>query len=112
MASISEIAVEYHSAHKGNCSQSVAYGYSEATGNRKELIEQLSGCGGGRAPEGYCGALYAAIQILGEDKKEACISKFKESSNGCTKCKEIRGSNVIPCRECVRAAAKCIEELA
>ena len=69
MSTISDLACEYHAGRKGNCSQSVAAGYFQKTGQGEEYIEKFSGFGGGRAPEGYCGALYAAMQILGDDKK-------------------------------------------
>lgn len=48
--------IEYFTTpgHPYNCAQSVALG----TGH-PELEEELRSCGGGRAPEGFCGALHA-----------------------------------------------------
>ncbi|KAL7714766.1 C_GCAxxG_C_C family protein [Entamoeba marina] len=91
MSAINEIAADYHA-------------------NKKEIVLNPA-YGGGRAPENYCGALYAAMQILGDEKKDQLIEKFKQGSQGCIKCKEIRGGNIIPCNQCVKNASKAIEEL-
>ena len=109
--SISEAAGNYHAAKKGNCAQSVVAGYAEIKGEKGELIEQMKRCGGGNAPEGYCGALYAAMVIVGDEKKDQCIELFKQQAKGCSKCKEIRPNGIITCNQCVRNAGKCIEDL-
>ena len=109
--SVSDAAGEYHAQHKGNCAQSVCAGYTQVTGKNPEWIDEMSKCGGGRAPEGYCGALWAAMQSAGKENEEKVIEEFKKGSQGCTKCKEIRGGNVIPCNQCVRNAGKAIEDL-
>ncbi|ELP91899.1 hypothetical protein EIN_398290 [Entamoeba invadens IP1] len=110
--SISDTCGEIHANHEGNCAMSVTLGYSRVTGkNYDTLLAQCKGYGGGHAPEGYCGALYAAMQIAGPEKEEEVKKKFMETSKGCIKCKEIRGGNIIPCNTCVRTAAAAIEDL-
>ncbi|KAL7721744.1 C_GCAxxG_C_C family protein [Entamoeba marina] len=97
MSAINEIAADYHANKKGNCAQSVAYGYSQVTGEKSEFVDEF------RA--------YGAMQILGDEKKDQLIEKFKQGSQGCIKCKEIRGGNIITCNQCVKNASKAIEEL-
>ena len=46
-----------------------------------------------------------------ENKKQIVIERFKEGAKGCTKCKEIRPNQIIPCNQCVRNAGKAIEDL-
>ena len=62
--SIAEISKNFHAEHRGNCAMSVAYGYARATGKSEaEAVasaEMFRNFGGGKAPNGSCGALYAA----------------------------------------------------
>ena len=111
-ASVTDAAVNYHAERRGNCAQSVAAGYAEKTGKRGELVDELKRCGGGNAPGGMCGALYAALQIAGDDNQEKVKQHFGSFTDNHFLCKEIRGGNIIPCRECVRHAAEAIEDLA
>lgn len=80
-----------------NCSQAVA----EACG-RNDLVPELASCGGGRAPEGLCGALYAALAIVPDSQKEQIAKTFAQQT-GSTLCKEIKAGNV-PCTTCVQLA--------
>ena len=43
--------------YRYNCAQTVC-----AALERMDLVEPLSACSGGRAPDGLCGALYGALQ--------------------------------------------------
>ena len=43
-----------------NCAQTV---YAAFKGGDAEGLEELSKCGGGKAPEGLCGALYSAVKL-------------------------------------------------
>lgn len=110
---LSEIAKKYHAERNGNCAQSVAYALAQAKGFPKEKLEELlsnmSRCGGGKAPAGLCGALYAALQFVSEENKSELINAFKENSQGEILCKEIRSKKILPCNACVELAAKSLE---
>ncbi len=82
-----------------NCAQSVAAGCGH-----EDLVEKLDKCGGGRAPEGLCGALYAALLLLPESKREAAKAEFIRQV-GAAECKVIKTQSGTPCSRCVAIAA-------
>lgn len=82
-----------------NCAQAVAGGCG-----REDLVAELASCGGGKAPGGFCGALYAACVISDEAEKEEIISRFRKAAGAIT-CREIKTVTGYPCVECVRTAA-------
>lgn len=103
---MSSKAIEYFSqpGHPYNCAQSVAMGAA-----RPELAEALRTCGGGRAPDGLCGALYAALQLTPPDRHEAVRQAFARQA-GALKCREIKGAAApTPCARCVQIAAALAE---
>jgi len=80
-----------------NCAQSVA-----AACSGEEHLQDLAGCGAGRAPDGVCGALYAALLLAPESRKKSISDEFAMRL-GATKCRELKGKGV-PCTLCVSAA--------
>ncbi|MBQ8754448.1 MAG: hypothetical protein IJZ19_05410 [Lentisphaeria bacterium] len=86
-----------------NCAQAVAAGF-----DRDDLIAGLGACGGGRAPEGNCGALHAALQLLPAALHDAVKADFARNA-GALKCVEIK-ANGFPCKECVALAAELVEK--
>lgn len=86
-----------------NCAQAVACGCGHC-----ELKDQLASCGGGRAPEGVCGALYAAGLVVGEENREKVYQDFI-SENGSSLCRELK-ANSVPCPKCVETAAALAEK--
>ena len=93
---------------------SVAYGYARATGKSEDeavkAAEMFRTFGGGKAPDGLCGALYAA-KMMQPDHAESIEEFFKRGAQGCTKCQEIRPNNVIPCNRCVELAGEALDFL-
>ena len=87
-----------------NCSQSVAAGCGHP-----ELNAELASCGGGRAPEGRCGALHAAMLMAGPEKQEAVRQKFI-AENGSEFCRELKTVYHVPCEKSVESAARIFEE--
>lgn len=84
--------------HHYNCAQTICAAFG-----RRDLLETMQGCGAGRAPEGTCGALYAAMQIA-PGLAESLHRSFGEL-NGATRCRELKGEKRVPCETCVRTAA-------
>lgn len=78
-----------------NCAQSVA-----VLAGREELSDGLSGYGGGRAPEGLCGALHAALMCVPAGKREALLKEF-EAEAGNVRCSDLKRENRFPCLDCV-----------
>lgn len=108
-----DAALSYYMARRGNCAQSVASAWHEKTSRNAGLSDLLSGCGGGRAPEGVCGALHAAQVILGGEAASVIVAdEFRKASGGYVRCRDIRSAGKLPCTGCVEVAAGLLEDLA
>ena len=83
-----------------NCAQAVQAAFED---NPAET-ERLAACGGGKAPEGLCGALYAALSVANETNAPAIRAKFREIV-GAETCKEIKSTCKTSCPNCVEAAS-------
>ena len=86
-----------------NCAQSVAAGLE-----REDLVPALASCGGGKAPEGRCGALHAAMLIAGESKAGEIRAKFVTAA-GSEFCRVLKQELKVPCAKCVETAAALAE---
>ncbi len=82
-----------------NCAQTICAAFG-----REDLLESMQSCGGGRAPEGTCGALYGAMQVAPERAEELRAAFL--AANGATQCRQLKGENRVPCQVCVRTAAE------
>ena len=101
---MSSKAVELFTAvpRQHNCAQAVAAGFG-----REDLMEELAACGGGRAPEGLCGALHAALLIV----PEACRARARQDFidfAGADTCFTLKMRNRTPCIRCVEKAAELV----
>ena len=110
--SIASLAGNFHAERHGNCAQSVFYGYKKSLGINDEYIQNeirsFLPFGGGRAPEGCCGALYAA-KILNPAHAEEITDFFKKETQNFTTCKDIRSRKIIPCNRCVTLAGEVLD---
>ncbi len=98
--------------HNWNCAQTIAKAYQGITCVSDEEIEAtLRSKGGGKAEGGLCGALYSAIQILGEDSPEAkaLIEEF-HSRMGAIQCRALKAELRIPCNDTVALADQLLEK--
>lgn len=92
-----------------NCAQSIFRGFQEKCSILETTIEDARALGGGRAYQGRCGALYAALELTpSPDIKASLIDTFVKQA-GSDKCREIKKLGKLKCVDCVRLAA---EELA
>lgn len=90
---------------KKNCAQSILVGFRDACGVPDTDIDAARSAGGGRAEGGLCGALYAALQLSGENEtKETLQQQFIEKA-GSERCRDIRQLKKLSCEECVKLAA-------
>lgn len=103
---MSNCAVELFTAvpKNVNCAQAVAIG----TGH-SELAEFMASAGGGKAPEGMCGALYSALQIVPESRRETVRKIFVEKA-GAADCITLKMRSRTSCVRCVDIAAELAEK--
>jgi hypothetical protein len=87
-----------------NCAQAVLYAWREVSGDTAIALTDLKPFGGGRAPGGVCGALYAAC-LIGSERADALKQSFA-AQLGSVYCKELRAAKVHPCEACVAQAAE------
>lgn len=91
--------------YKHNCAQAIAYRWCELYAD-KGIVERYAPYVGGHAPEGYCGALYAAIQACPRHADD--IKRDFMARCGGALCCEIKGTNRTPCEVCVDTADKLV----
>lgn len=87
-----------------NCAQSVLHAWREIEGTTPLTVAELKPCGAGRAPDGLCGAVYAAC-LLAPQRADELKSAFA-AGVGSLYCKEIRAAKEHSCAECVAEAAE------
>lgn len=104
-----DVAVFLFRKGRKNCAEAVAEAWQKVSGKDPELKENLSVCGSGRAPQGLCGAVYAAQLLSGEDKEAGLSTRFADAA-GSLLCGEIRAMRKLSCTACVELAAALLEE--
>ncbi len=107
-------AVDYfHAAPSNwNCAQAVFKSHPEEVNLSDEEIElSYRSKGGGRAEGGLCGAVYAAIEILGKDSEKALAleKEFQEELGGLT-CRQLKAEFRIPCKRTVEVADQLLDK--
>ncbi len=100
----------YYSQRRGNCAQSVVHAWKSKNPKSPHEPEQFAACGGGRAPEGVCGALHAGCVVAGEAHAAGIRKKFAEKTGGHHTCRAIRAAKAMPCADCVTLAAELVEQ--
>ena len=90
-----------------NCAQSVLHAWREVTGDTSIALAGLKPLGGGRAPDGLCGALHAAC--LAAPKQAEALKQNFATRLGSLYCKELRAAKMHPCETCIGHAAELLE---
>lgn len=80
------------------------------SGISEDTIRKAALQGGGKAPEGVCGALHAARVILGNGQALEKIENDFSAKAGSTQCMEIRGMRSLSCSGCVGLSAYLLEQ--
>lgn len=104
-----DVAVFLFRKGKKNCAEAVAGAWQKVAEKDLEEAENLSKCGSGRAPQGLCGAFYAALLVSDEGKKDELTDRFADAA-GSLLCGEIRSMRKLSCTACVELAASLLEE--
>lgn len=105
-----EKTLKAYKEEKLNCAQSVLRGYQELYDVSDERILNAKQHGGGRAPEGLCGALHSALELVNDDSKAALLKEKFLNDAGALKCSEIRALKKLSCAGCVQLAAELLNK--
>ncbi len=84
-----------------NCAQSILAAWKDEFGIEDAEIGDFKNYGGGRAPDGVCGALFAANFLLNR-KGLASATEHFEKQVGFTTCRKIKGDAHVCCEQCVQ----------
>jgi len=98
----------FRGEHRYNCAQAVLKAYASSIGLGNTCLEQFSQLGSGRAPEGECGALFAAKAVLQDHDAKRKIEKEFVDAAGNKTCRDIRASRMFTCKQCVQTAADAV----
>lgn len=92
-----------------NCAQAVLLAFQGALPVSDAMLQAAKGCGGGRAPEGECGAYHAARLLL-KDHPQALaeLRQRFEDDGGDIRCRSIRQARQLDCDGCVKLAARVV----
>lgn len=92
------------------CAQAVAEALREPLGLDAAFVGSMAGARGGRAPGGYCGAVYAALtaSAMKSLNKETAIEEHFMKEAGAVTCREIRANGKLTCADCVEHAANLV----
>jgi hypothetical protein len=87
-----------------NCAQSVLYAWQQLSGRTDLSVARIKAAGGGHAPAGLCGALYAAC-IAAPERADSLKRDFAVRM-GSLFCKDLRTADEHACRTCVAIATE------
>ena len=110
-----KLARKYFLGQEGvrlGCAQAVAQALKDSFSLDEDFVRSMAQLSGGRAPSGYCGAIYAALRVAEEKdphKKQEIEDFFKREAGGVT-CRDVRSKKKLLCAECVEQAARILLE--
>jgi len=97
-----------------NCAQAVISAFKEDFNIEDNIVEMFKNYGGGKAPDGLCGALYAVKYIMSRQENKEKLAElenyFKEHA-GALECSNIRGLRKLSCVGCVEKSSEFLEKL-
>lgn len=102
-------AVHSYTNERLNCAQSILKAFQEQKNISADEISAARKLGGGKADQGTCGALHAALSLLADPEKKESVRKSFVEVAGSELCREIRAQNLISCQQCVEVAARFLE---
>lgn len=108
----SKIAEElFHGAEGYNCAQAILKTFQQECKVDEQAIFEASRNGGGRAEEGICGALHAAHQLINDKEQREKMDRDFIDKGSSIRCREIRKSRQISCKQCVELAAVNVQRI-
>jgi len=108
------LAKDYYLGKNGkqrsNCAVAIANAVEEKYPGKANPLE-FSAYGGGNAPGGLCGALYAAKTIVKNSENGVNLLEEQfQARGGALTCTEIRMNRKLPCAGCVDLASEVLEK--
>ena len=101
-------------AKRLNCAQSIISAFKDKYDFDEKIIDSFWQFGSGRAPDGQCGAYYAAKYILENKRADIKTDKLDQyfiEQAGSLVCHDIRKSKKLSCARCVEKSAEFIAAL-
>lgn len=98
-----EKAKDYYTGKAGirlNCAQAVAAAFDHDAA-------PYAACGGGRAPQGWCGAAYAAANLI---QDPAAVETAFQQAAGTIRCSELRAQRHLSCLGCIELSATLVKD--
>jgi hypothetical protein len=105
-----EKSLSAYRLEKQNCAQSIYTGFRELLNVPREVIESARRLGGGKAEEGRCGALHAALDLSRREETRDVLRTGFEERAGSQQCREIKARKLLSCDQCVELAATLLEQ--
>ena len=98
---------------KMNCAQAIIKAFQGNYAIGEDEIKKYMAHGGGRAPDGVCGAVYAARELLIKHHPEKIkeFDQFIIGLAGSDKCLEIRKLRKLSCLGCIERSAEFLAKL-
>ena len=99
------VTVFHRPPERLNCAQAVLDAFQTVTDRQVAAIAGFKTFGGGRAPGGECGALYAACQASPGSAKTIRAAFARRA--GATRCRDLTSFH---CKDCVALAAELLQQ--
>ena len=103
-------SVFFHGPEGYNCAQAVLKAFQDQHISQ-ELIDSYKKHGGGRAPGGLCGALFATQALINDPAGYKQIEAQFTEKAASVMCKDILKMKKISCAECVDTAAELLRQI-
>jgi len=96
-----------------NCAQTILKTFQNRFDIKDNVIDEFEYFGGGRAPGGVCGALYAGKELLKshDNNQLKKLESHFETTATYHKCKQIRINKTATCITCVKTVAEFIQKM-
>ncbi|HEY5583228.1 MAG TPA: C-GCAxxG-C-C family (seleno)protein [Ruminiclostridium sp.] len=97
-----------------NCAQSVLSAFKDKFDIEDGLVEAFQSFGGGRAPNGLCGAYYAVKYIVNkqqDEEKGVELEQYFLEQAGALECSNIKGLKKLSCVGCIEKSSEFLEKL-
>lgn len=95
-----------------NCAQSVVSAFKDDFNIGDDIVEKFRNYGGGNAPGGLCGALFAVKYIMRQQENSEGIDELEKyfiEHAGALECRNIRGLKKLSCVGCVEKCSEFLE---